>query len=57
MLYFFHGRHLTVLASGLTKEAEVPPAEIDRAIARKRLFERDPNGYSYEEAAEDNTPH
>ena len=57
MLYFFHGRNVAVLASGLTKEAEVPPAEIDRAIAHKRLFERDPNGHSYEETAENNTPH
>ena len=34
MLYFFHGRHLAVLTSGLTKEAEVAPTEIDRAIAQ-----------------------
>ena len=40
-----------MLANGLTKERELPPAEIDRAIARKRMFERDPEGHSYEEAA------
>ena len=57
MLYFFHGRHVAVLASGLTKEAEVPTAELNRAIARKRLFEHDPKGHSYEETAEDSTPH
>jgi len=54
--YFFHGRHVAVLASGLTKESEIPPAEIDRAMARKRLFEQDPNGHSYEET-EDSRPH
>ena len=57
MLYFFHGRHVAVLASGLREEAEVPTAELNRAIARKRLFEHDPKGHSYEETAEDSTPH
>jgi hypothetical protein len=57
ILYFFHGQNVAVLASGLTKEREVPPGEIDRAIARKRVFETVPNGHSYEEAAENSKPH
>ena len=57
ILYFFYGRNVAVLASGLTKEREVPPAEIDRAIARKRMFEGDPNGHSYEKTAENRKPH
>jgi hypothetical protein len=46
-------RNVAVLSHGLTKEREVPPAEIDRAIARKRMFEMDPNGHCYEETEED----
>jgi hypothetical protein len=57
ILYFFHGRNVAVLAIGLTKEREVPPTEVDRAIARKRMFERDPNGHSYEETTENKKPH
>ena len=57
ILYFFHGPNVAVLSNGLTKESEVPPAEIDRAIARKRVFERDPNGHSYEETADNSKTH
>ena len=49
VLYFFHGRNIAVLAHSLTKEAEVPPVEIDRAIERKALYEKDPEGHTYEE--------
>lgn len=49
MLYFFHGREAAVLAVGLTKEREVPPIEIDRAVERKRKFEHDPKRHTYEE--------
>jgi putative component of toxin-antitoxin plasmid stabilization module len=42
ILYFFHGRNVAVLSHGLTKEGRVPPAEIKRAINRKRLVEHDP---------------
>ena len=48
-LYFFHGRNIAVLAHSLTKEAEVPPVEIDRALERKALYEKDPEGHTYEE--------
>ena len=35
LLYFFHGQNVAVLAHGLTKEAEVPTADIERALERK----------------------
>ena len=57
ILYFFHGRNVAILASGLTKEDEVPPADVERAVARKGAFEHDPNGHSYEEAAKGSRPH
>jgi len=48
MLYFFHGGVAAVLSHGLTKEDRVPPKEIDRAITRKRTFERNPAPHTYE---------
>lgn len=48
ILYFFHGRGVALLAHGLTKEEGVPPADIDRAIARKRRYEADPDAHRYE---------
>ena len=42
ILYFYHGKNVALLAHGLTKEKEVPAAEIDRAIARKQKYEQDP---------------
>lgn len=50
MLYFFHGRTAAVVSHGLVKEAAVPPKEIEKAIERKRNFERDPKGHTYEES-------
>jgi phage-related protein len=44
VLYFFPGRNIAVLAHSLTKEAEVPPAEIDRALERKALLRKRPCG-------------
>ena len=38
-----------ILASGIIKEREVPPQEIDRAIERKRRFEEDPAKHTYSE--------
>lgn len=49
MLYFFHGRVAAVLAHGLVKEREVPVKDIQRALERKRLFERDPQAHTYRE--------
>jgi phage-related protein len=41
MLYFFAGKAVVVLSHGLTKEREVPPREIDRAVERKQMVEAD----------------
>ena len=42
ILYFFHGRNVAILAHAITKEGEVPDAEINRALARKARFQKDP---------------
>lgn len=49
LLYFFHGRTVAVVAHGLTKEDVVPPADIERALRRKKLFEADPEKHTYRE--------
>lgn len=49
LLYFFHGRNVAILAHGLTKEKRVPPVDIDRAVARKKRFEGNPETHSYRE--------
>jgi phage-related protein len=49
ILYFFHGKIAAVLSHGLTKEGVVPPAEIDRALGRKRKFELDAKRPTLEE--------
>jgi len=45
----FHGQRLAVLAHALTKEGQVPPADIERAIRRKDAFAQDPENHSYAE--------
>ena len=47
MLYFFHGTVAAVLSHGLTKEDRVPSKEIDQAIRRKEVFERNPVPHTY----------
>ncbi len=47
VLYFFHGQHAVVLANGLTKEQKVPRADVERALVRKRLFEKSPSSHTY----------
>jgi phage-related protein len=42
VLYFFHGQNVALLAHALTKEREVPAREIDRAVERKRRYEKSP---------------
>jgi len=42
ILYFFHGRNVASLVYALTKEGEIPEADIDRALRRKETFEQDP---------------
>ena len=46
MLYFFHGANVVCLSHGLTKEGAVADAEIDLAVTRKKLVERDPEKYT-----------
>lgn len=49
ILYFFHGQNVVILAHGLTKEDEIPDAEIERAVRRKEAFEQSPKLHLYEE--------
>ena len=53
ILYFFHGRDVAVLAGGLTKEKKVPATEIERAIKRKKRYEKDPEKHQATRRAED----
>jgi phage-related protein len=47
LLYFFHGRTVSVIAHGLTKEAAVSAADIKRAIIRKSVFTANPTAHTY----------
>ena len=49
ILYFFHGQAVAILAHGLTKGDEVPNADIERAIQRKKAFAKDPAKHTYAE--------
>jgi phage-related protein len=49
MLYFFHGRTAAILSHGLVKESAVPAREVEKAIERKRKFEKDPKAHTHEE--------
>ncbi len=42
ILYFFHGKDIAVVAHGLTKEQGVPNTDIDRAVERRKRYEKDP---------------
>lgn len=54
ILYFFHGQNVAILAQAITKEeAAVPPIDIERAIARKLLFQENPDVHTYVEEQED----
>jgi phage-related protein len=54
VLYFFHGRNVAILAHSLTKEDKVPDFDIDRALARKKLFASNPKEHTYESESQDN---
>lgn len=47
ILYFFAGKDVVVLSHGLEKQSNVPAAEIERAIRRKKKYEADPAAHSY----------
>ena len=49
ILYFFHGRQVVVLAHALTKEDAVPAPDIQRAVTRKSLVEKDPKTHIHED--------
>ena len=48
ILFFFNGRNAVCLSHGLTKEGEVPGAEINLAVKRKKLVERSPEKHVVE---------
>jgi phage-related protein len=49
ILYFFAGEKIIVLSHVITKENEIPNTEIERCIANKKLFEKNPEEYTYTE--------
>lgn len=48
ILYFFYGRETIILAQGLTKEKQVPIRDIEIALWRKKIFEKDPGRHMWE---------
>jgi hypothetical protein len=42
ILYFFSGKNIVIVSHGLSKKAEVPAIEIDRAIEHKNRYEANP---------------
>lgn len=53
LLYFFFGRQAAVVSHGLTKEADVPPREIELAIMRRQLFLANPEERQHREGIDD----
>ena len=49
MVYFFHENIAAVVSHDLTKEKQVPPRDIDRAVAAKQRFVRDPRRHAHQE--------
>lgn len=49
ILYFFSGQTVAVLSHGIIKERLVPPKEINLAIKRKQMFEKEINKHTYKE--------
>ena len=49
MLYFFHENIAAVVSHGLTKEKQVPPKDIDRAVEAKQRFVTDPSRHTHRE--------
>lgn len=47
ILYFFFKNAAIVLSHGTTKKDRVPPGEIDKAVMRKSLFEKNPFLHSH----------
>jgi len=53
ILYFFYENKAAVLAHGIVKERIVPPADIDKAVKRRKKFEQDPETHSYQRSRDD----
>jgi phage-related protein len=49
ILYFFLGKDVAILSHALTKADEVPDADIERAITRRKAVECDPKSHTIEE--------
>ena len=47
LLYFFHGRTVSVVAHGLTKETEVPASDLRRALVRQAAFTANPAVHTF----------
>ena len=47
ILYFFNGKDVVVISHGISKTGAIPPAEITRAIQRKKQFEANPQAHSF----------
>jgi hypothetical protein len=54
VLYFFHGREIIIITSGLIKERRIPKRELGIAIRRMKEFRENPNKYSIVALSEDN---
>ena len=48
ILYFFHGRNVALLTIALVKEGAVSATEIERAIRRLKVYEKDPEKHAHE---------
>lgn len=46
ILYFFHGPNTVCLSHGFTKEGAIPLIDIEIAMERKHLVERDPESHT-----------
>jgi phage-related protein len=54
ILYFFYGQNVAILAHAMTKNTDrVPVVDIERAMKRKKLFEKNPKIHTYVEEVED----
>jgi hypothetical protein len=49
ILYFFSGRNIVVISHGISKESDVPPVEINRAIERRKKYEANPKAHGWKE--------
>ena len=47
LLYFLHGRTVSVVAHGLTKESAVPTSDLKQAISRKAAFTANPAAHTF----------